>query len=91
MIGEGEYLRQAGNKTVFTQKELITIYHNNKNVVMIEMLYNGFFPKGRNVTYWQLKNNGLFEDHPYNICYSIDQVKKILELGGSDVKNIIIN
>lgn len=91
MIGEGEYLRQAGNKTVFTQNELLTIYRYNKNVVMIEMLYNGFFAKGRNVTYWQLKNNGLFNDHPYNICYSIDQIRKILELGGSDVKNIIIN
>ena len=91
MIGEEEYLREAGNKTVFTKKELLAIYHHNKNVVMIEMLYNGFFSKGRNVTYWQLKNSGLFEDHPYNICYSIDQFKKILKLGGSNVENIIIN
>ena len=44
-MGEEQYLREAGNKTVFTQKELLTIYRNNKNVVMIEMLYNGFFPK----------------------------------------------
>ena len=53
MMGEEQYLREAGNKTVFTQKELLTIYRYNKNVVMIEMLYNGFFQKGSNVTYWQ--------------------------------------
>ena len=90
MVGEDVYLREAGNKTVFTQEELLAIYRNNKNVVMIEMLYNGFFSKGSNVTYWQLKNNGLFEFHPYNISYSIEQIKKILELGGLDVQNIII-
>lgn len=91
LVGKEDYFCEAGNKTVFTQEELLSIYRNNKNVVMIEMLYNGFFAKGNNVTYWQLKNNGLFEDHPYNISYSIEQIKKILELGGSDVENIIIN
>lgn len=90
-VDEDEYLCEAGNKSVFTQGELLSIYRKNRNVVMIEMVYNGFFSKGKNVTYWQLKNNGLFESYPYSISYSIEQIKKILELGGSDVKNIIID
>lgn len=85
-----QYLFEAGNKTVFSKNELRDIY-NNSNVVMIEMTYNGFFSKGHNVTYWDLKNRGLFEDYPYKITYSLNQMKQILELGGKDVKNIIVD
>lgn len=86
-----EYLKDAGNKTVFTKEELTHIYNSNKNVVMIELIYNGFFAKGNNVTYWQLKNMGLFEDHPYNIDYTLSEIKDILRLGKADVENIIID
>ena len=58
---------------------------------MIELLYNGFFKKGNNVTYWQLKNKGLFETYPYNIDYTLDEIKDILKLGKADVENIIID
>ena len=86
-----EYLAEAGNKTVFSENELKAIYNGSKNVVMIELLYNGFFEKGNNVTYWQLKNKGLFESHPYNIDYTLDEIKDILKLGKIDVENIIID
>ena len=85
-----EYMKIAGNKTVFEPSELRSIY-KSKNVIMIEMVYNAFLPKGKNVTYWQLKNNQLFEDHPYNIEYTAEQMKSIMEMGGIDVENIIIN
>lgn len=85
-----QYLFEAGNKTVFSENELRGIYKKS-NVVMIEMTYNGFFNKGHNVTYWDLKNRNLFEDHPYNITYTIETMRQILELGGKDVKNIIID
>lgn len=90
LIPLDQYLFEAGNKTVFSENELRDIY-NNSNVVMIEMTYNGFFSKGHNVTYWDLKNRGLFEDYPYKITYTMDQMKQILELGGKDVKNIIVD
>ena len=86
-----EYLAEAGNKTVFSENELKAIYNGSKNVVMVELLYNGFFEKGNNVTYWQLKNKGLFEAHPYNIDYTLDDIKDILKLGKIDVENIIID
>ena len=85
-----EYLANAGNKTVFSKDELSGIYRS-PNVVMIEMVYNGFFDKGHNITYWQLKNKGLFESHPYNIDYSMNEMMEILKLGGKDVCNIIID
>ena len=91
IMNESEYINEAGNKTVFSKDELTKIFHSNRNVVMIEMVYNGFFQKGNNVTYSKLKNNGLFESHPYNISYSIEQIKEIIKLGGLDVKNIIID
>lgn len=85
-----EYMKVAGNKTVFEPSELRSIY-KNRNVIMIEMVYNTFLSKGKNVTYWQLKNNRLFEDHPYNIEYTVEQMKSIMKMGGIDIENIIIN
>ena len=86
-----DYLLEAGNKTVFSEEELKEIYCSSPNVVMIELLYNGFFEKGNNITYWQLKNKGLFEAHPYNIDYTLEEMKDILKLGKADVENIIID
>lgn len=40
-----EYLANAGNKTVFSKDELSGIYRSS-NVVMIEMVYNGFSTRG---------------------------------------------
>lgn len=50
-----------------------------------------FSIRGINITYWQLKNKGLFESHPYNIDYSMNEMIEILKLGGKDVGNIIID
>ena len=90
LISFQDYLKEAGNKTVFTEDELRNIFKAS-NVVMIEMVYNGYFEKRNDVTYFQLKNRGLFEDHPYKIEYSFDDMNQILRLGGVDVQNIIIN
>ncbi|MBE6915695.1 MAG: hypothetical protein E7471_03590 [Ruminococcaceae bacterium] len=85
-----EYMKMAGNKTIFESSELRSIY-KSRNVIMIEMVYNTFLPKGKNITYWQLKNNQLFEDHPYNIEYTAEQMKSIMKMGGVDIENIIID
>ena len=90
LISFQDYLKEAGNKTVFTEDELRNIFKAS-NVIMIEMVYNGYFEKRNDVTYFQLKNRGLFEDYPYKIEYSFDDMNQILRLGGVDVQNIIIN
>jgi hypothetical protein len=85
-----DFVKNAGNKTVFTKEELSEIY-NNKNVVMLEMVYNGFFGKGKNIIHKVLNDNGLFQGHPYEIELTKKQSIQILEMGGADVQNIIIN
>ena len=85
-----EFISSAGNKTVFSPEELTSIY-NQDNVVMLELIYNGFFGKGHNVIHRDLKDQGLFEAHPYNLDYTKEQFIKILEMGDVDVQNVIID
>lgn len=86
-----EYMELAGNKTVFSESELINLYETKKNLVMISMVYNGFFGRGNNVTHNLLSRNGLFNSHPYQIDYTRDEFIRILEMGKKDVQTIIIN
>jgi len=86
-----DYLKMAGNKTVYDDEELKNIFMENANVVMIELVYNGFFGKGHNVNHKTLNDNGLFPGHPYKINYTKSEFIKILEMGDVNVQNIIIN
>ena len=90
-IALSDFIKIAGNKTVFTPDELIQIFNSNKNVVIIEMVYNGFFGKGHNINYKTLKENSLFETYPYNIDYQKKEFIKILEMGDVNVQNVIID
>lgn len=85
-----DFVKNAGNKTVFTPEELAGIYAK-KNVVMLELLYNGFFGKGHNVIHRDLKEQGLFDAYPYNLDYTKEQFIKLLEMGDIGVQNVIIN
>lgn len=86
-----DYINLAGNKTVFDFNELQNIYNSGKTIMMIEMVYNGFFGKGHNVNHKTLSENGLFSAHPYNIDYSKDEFIKVLEMGDTNVQNVIID
>lgn len=87
-----EFIKNAGNKTVFTIQELTELYHKkDKNLVMIEMVYNGFFGKGKNITHKSLSDQGLFSTYPYDIEYTKSQFVEILEMGGVDVSDVIID
>lgn len=86
-----DFIEKAGNKTIFTPYELKKIYKESANIVMLEMVYNGYFGKGHNVTHKELNDNGLFNTHPYNIDYSKDEFIKILEMGDLNVQNVIID
>lgn len=92
-IDLASFINIVGNKSVFTNKELISIYNKpNNNIVMFELIYNGFFGKGCNVNQNDLKNNGLwFDMHPYKFRYNKSQFINILEMGERNVQNIIIN
>lgn len=89
-VSLSEFIKNAGNKTVYSIEELEEIYAK-KNVILLELVYNGFFGKGNNVIHKNLKDLGLFEDHPYKLIYSKESFIKILEMGTINVKNVIVN
>lgn len=90
-VSLADYIESAGNKTIYTRKELTDIYNRNNNIIMLQMVYNGYFGKGHNVTYKELKDSRLFPDHPYNIDYTKEEFMRILEMGDVNVQNVIIN
>lgn len=79
------------NKAVYNESQLREIYYNKPTIVMIEMVYNGYFGSGKNVNYDWLKTNGYFNGYPYNIELSKDDFISILRKGGKDEQNIIID
>jgi len=85
-----EFIEQAGNKTVFSTPELIEIYRK-ENVVMLELVYNGYFGKGHNTNHKRLKEMGMFNTYPYQIEYTQEQFITILKECAIDVQNVIIN
>lgn len=86
-----EFIKRAGNKSVYTKVELKDMYQHKSNLVAIELIYNGYFGKGNNVIYKKLKENTLFENYPYSITYNQDEFIKILEMGDVNVQNTIID
>lgn len=85
---------RIGNKSVFDEREIRTKYQNNKNLVVIEMLYFGYFGVGHNVNNAWLSDNGFWAspgEYPANVQLMPEQFKSILEEGNVDVSNVIIN
>lgn len=85
------FVQKAGNKTIFKREEIENFYRTKSNIVLLEMVYDGVFGKGHNVPYGQLKEAGLFEEHPYGIEYSKEEFIKILKMGDKDAKNTIVD
>ena len=86
-----KFASEAGNKTVFSRDELGQFYQK-RNVVMVGLLYLGYFGERKNVAFDWLDNNGLvWEGHPYQAEYAKSQFLSILEKGGIDVQNVVVN
>lgn len=88
------FLKEVGNKSVYNNEQLSNIYNSNsRNIVLLEMVYNGYMGKGHNINWFTLKNNRLWGDdiYPYDLCFNQTQCKTIFKLGEKDVQNIIIN
>ncbi|HAE42425.1 MAG TPA: hypothetical protein DCG34_05825 [Clostridiales bacterium] len=87
-----ELCERIGNKSVFDERELRTKYDNDKHMVVIELLYYGYFGAGHNINNAWLSDNGYFDGrYPALIMVSPDQFKGILEEGDVDVSNVIID
>lgn len=87
-----EYRALVGNKSIFNDETLLSLYNLRKNVYVLEMVYCGFFGAGHNVNFRTLQDAGLFPDqHPYQIKYNEEDYKKILEMGGINVQDAFID
>ncbi len=90
-----ELLARIGNKSVFDEQALKTKFDNERNMVVIEMLYYGYFGEGNNVNMDWLDKNGYWSNdgsvYPTSIQLSPDQFKRILLEGNVDVSNVIID
>ena len=85
------FIRMTGNKVVLTTDQLKERYRHS-NVYLIEMIYNGYFGAGNNITCGTLTDNNLFGGaHPYEIALSRENVLKIFELGGKSEHDIIVD
>lgn len=87
-----ELLTKIGNKSVFNKDELKNRYNNDWNVLVMEMLYYGYFGEGNNVNMAWLKQSGYWGDG-YPTSFSLGQAafKSILKKGNIDVSNVIID
>jgi len=87
-----ELCQRIGNKSVFDERELRTRYDNDKHMVVIELLYYGYFGAGSNINNAWLTDNGYFTDeYPALIKVTPDQFKEILREGDVDVSNVIVD
>ncbi len=87
-----DLIKRIGNKSVFNESEVHKKYYSEKNLVIIEMLYYGFFGAGNNVNWMWLKRNGHWGDgYPTSMRLTPEQFKEILKEGRIDVSNVIIH
>ena len=85
-----KFIEMAGNKTVFNPDQLREIYVRT-NVYLIEMVYNGYFGAGKNITFKALADMGLFGGHPYSVRLDRKNVSDILRMGGKNECDIIVD
>jgi hypothetical protein len=89
-----ELKKAIGNKSVFDENEIYDKYMYFKNLIVLELLYIGYFGAGNNVNMDWLDNNGLWtpnNQYPTEKKLTLEQFKKILLEGNVDVSNVIID
>lgn len=92
LLSPEEYRTRVKNKSVFSDEQLSAWYNDNKNVVVIEMVYLGYFGTGHNVNWACLKNSGYWQDrHPYMFSYTNAEFLDILRKGDVRIENVVID
>ena len=86
---------KISNKTVFDRDDIVRRYSTDNNVIVITLLYHGFFGIGNNITMDWLDKNGLWSDksvrYPSMRKLSRDEFTRILQEGQVNVDNVIID
>lgn len=85
------FRRRVKNKSVFTDAEIAERYRG-RNLMVIEMVYLGYFGPGHNVNWVWLKQNGYWGDqYPNQLSYTPAQFRSILGRGDVDVEALIVD
>lgn len=80
------------NKSVFSPEEIEGWYAGRTNLVVLEVLYLGYFGPGNNVNHRTLSEAGLWKPvHPYGARYSAEEFAQVLQLGRFDVSGAIVD
>ena len=86
-----EFKQIVGNKSVFSDDEINCFYSEQKNLYVIELLYNHAFGAGNNVNHCTLNDKGIWKNcHPFQAVYTMDDFKEILTLANQSKDKFII-
>ena len=91
MMSFDQFCEAVGNKSVFSDGDLREKYYKNKNVMVIKMLYCGYFGPGNNKNMDWLQKNGLWtkaDEYPAEIRLSPEECVRIWSASGADVEKI---
>lgn len=92
LLSYEEFTAQVRNKSVFTPEEIDTWYRDKANLVVVELLYLGYFGAGNNVNHRTLDGEGLWKpQHPYGVRYTPSEFRRILNLGGFNAESVVVN
>lgn len=86
-----EFCAFVGNKSVYTLSELTEKYNNDRNIMVIKLLYCGYFGSGNNLNMDWLENSGLWvtdERYPAHIQLSRNQCEKLWLAGNVDLDKV---
>lgn len=87
-----QLMNRVMNKSVFSRERIRSLYDGNDNLVLIEMVYLGYFGPGRNVNWRWLNDHELWQDaHPHQFEYTREELAAILEAGGVDIATLIVD
>lgn len=86
-----EFKQIVGNKSVFTDDEIYQFYSKQKNLYVIELVYNHAFGAGNNINHRTLNDMGIWRDgHPFQATYTMDEFKTILNLANQSINKLIL-
>lgn len=85
-----EFFEIVGNKSVYEESELEKRYNSDRNIMVIKMLYCGYFGGGNNINMAWLSDNRLWpkDQYPTDTKLSADQCQIIWEKGSIDTERL---
>jgi len=87
-----DFMRRVKNKSVFSDDELAALYHGKRNLMVVEMVYLGYFGLGHNVNWRWLSDNGYWRaGHPNQTTYTRAEFMSILERGEVDGEALVVD